>query len=383
MITCRRADNQALWETTLPTLPLHHVLQSWAWGEFKARWGWSPLRLIWYRGQEPVAAAQVLFRPISPTPLRMAYVPKGPALDPADEATVVRVLEDLERLAASRRCAFIKVDPDVPAGHPVFVPALRDRGWQFSPEQVQFRNTALLDLTPDEEALLATMRQKTRYNIRLARRRGVEVKEGGPEALPLFYAMYRETAQRDGFLIRPAAYYLDVWADFLGRGMAHLLLAWYGGEPIAGLMLFRYGHKVWYFYGASTAKHRNTMPNYLLQWEAIRWAKAQGALVYDLWGAPDRLEEDDPLWGVWRFKRGFGARFQEQIGAWDYAPWPPLYRLLTGALPALRRLWRAFRPTLTVSAPAGRIRRRRLSAEEEHHVVRPHLPVPATFGEPH
>ncbi len=344
MIALQKVTDAAVWDDAVTSLPLHHVLQSWAWGEFKARWGWFPRRFLWYKGGAPAAAAQVLVRPIPLTPFRMAYAAKGPVLDPSDEALVARVLADLEHQAVHERWVFVKVDPDVPADHPVFLGALRERGWRFSPEQVQFRNTATIDLSPDEETLLANMRQKTRYNIRLAARRGVIVRAGSVDDLPCFYAMYAETARRDGFLIRPAAYYLDVWSDFMRRGMAHLLLAWYADEPIAGLMLFRYGEKVWYFYGASTGKHRNTMPNYLLQWEAIRWAKRQGARVYDLWGAPDTLDESDPLWGVWRFKCGFKPCFREQVGAWDYSAFPPLYWLLVRGLPALRRLWRTCRP---------------------------------------
>lgn len=343
MITLREVTDADFWDTAVTSLPLHHVLQSWAWGEFKARWGWRPRRFLWERGNTPVAAAQMLLRPIPLTPFRMAYVPKGPVLDPADQPLVEQVLADLEQLATRQRCVFVKIDPDVPADHPVFVTSLRRRGWRFSPEQVQFRNTATLDLTLDEETLLANMHQKTRYNIRLAARKGVTVRAGDEGALSLFYAMYQETAERNGFLIRPAAYYLDVWRDFLRRGMAHLLLAWYAGEPIAGLLLFRYGKKVWYFYGASTNKCRHTMPNHLLQWEAIRWAKRQGALIYDFWGAPDVLDESDPLWGVWRFKRGFAPDFREQVGAWDYTAYPSLYRIVVSGLPALRRLWRTLR----------------------------------------
>lgn len=341
---------EAAWERVVPRLPLHHILQSWAWGAFKSRWGWRPYRYQWVDADGHVrAAAQVLRRAIPGTPFGVAYVPKGPLFDPDDAEVVARVLADLEQEARRLRAIWLKIDADVPADHLVVLPLLAERGWRYSPEQVQFRNTAVIDLTLDEDTLLANMHQKTRYNIRLAMRRGVQVRVGTADDLPLFYAMYRETGRRNGFLVRPEAYYLDVWRDFLQRGLAHVLLADVEGETVAGLILFRYGDTVWYFYGASTNKHRNLMPTYLLQWEAIRWGKAVGARTYDLWGAPEQENENDPLWGVWRFKRGFGATLREQMGAWDYPVSRIGYWAMWHALPRVRALWRRMKQSASGS----------------------------------
>jgi lipid II:glycine glycyltransferase (peptidoglycan interpeptide bridge formation enzyme) len=145
--------------------------------------------------------------------------------------------------------------------------------------------------------------------------------------------MYAETGRRDGFLIRPLAYYEDVWNTFMNASMAQMLLAKVDGEIVAGLILFHFGNKVWFMYGASTNKHRNRMPNYVLQWEAIRWAKSIGCTVYDMWGAPNTLDERDQLWGVWRFKQGLGAQFTPHIGAHDYPTFRPLYWFYSVVLP--------------------------------------------------
>ncbi|NIO67757.1 MAG: peptidoglycan bridge formation glycyltransferase FemA/FemB family protein [Anaerolineae bacterium] len=185
------------------------------------------------------------------------------------------------------------------------------------------------------------MKAKTRYNIRLAARRGVRVRVGGPDDLALFYEMYAETGRRDDFIIRPFAYYQDAWGAFVEAGLACLFLAEYEGEPLAGLIAFRFGQRAWYMYGASTEKHRNLMPNHLLQWEAIRWAKGEGCTVYDMWGAPDVLSEDDPLWGVYRFKEGFGGQFVRHIGAYDYPVSRPLYWFYTVLMPRYLDLLRA------------------------------------------
>lgn len=335
----RIADRET-WDSAIVQLSLHHILQSWAWGEFKSRWNWHPTRLLWRVNGEPAAGAQILRRAIPGTPFGMAYVAKGPVLDPDDKALVERVLHDIEREARRLRCAFVKIDADVPAGHDTVVPLLHRRGWRPSSEQIQFRNTAILDIMPDEETLLMDMHSKTRYNIRYAGRKGVVVEDGTLEDLPVFYEMYRETSERHGFLIRPAEYYLDVWRDFMQRGFAHVQIAYFEEEPLAGQVLFRYGDTIWYFYGASRDLHRNKQPTYLLQWEAIRWGKRVGATTYDMWGAPDILTEDDELWGVWRFKRGFNAEFREQIGAWDYPVSDLGYTLLTDAIPRVRDWWR-------------------------------------------
>jgi peptidoglycan pentaglycine glycine transferase (the first glycine) len=341
------------WDRALLALPNPHILQSWAWGEFKARHGWQASRLLFEEGGQPVAAASVLQRRLPRLPLSILYVPKGPALDWADAELAESILAELESMTRRRRALFVKLDPDVyyPQDAPIFSPrpdcaprvagVLESRGWLSSAEQIQFRNTLLLDLTSSEDELLAGMKQKTRYNVRLAERRGVAVQQvsGADSAtrigqsLDLFYHLYAETARRDGFVIRPLDYYHDAWGTFLREGLACLLLASYDGETVAGLLLFTFGPTAWYMYGASSDRHRKHMPNYLLQWEAIRWAKTAGCTLYDLWGAPDDLDESDPMWGVVRFKFGLGGHLACGLGAWDCAVNQAGYRLYTEIIP--------------------------------------------------
>ncbi|MCB0210407.1 MAG: peptidoglycan bridge formation glycyltransferase FemA/FemB family protein [Anaerolineae bacterium] len=342
-----------LWDRSLAALPYAHALQSWEWGEFKSRWGWSAARLLWQHDDRPVAAAQILARPIPPTPWQFMYITKGPALDYADAALVDTVLGDLETYAAENRALFLKIDPDVaryygepeaepprdPTGQAV-LDQLARRGWCYSPEQIQFKNTVLIDLQPEPDAILARMKSKWRYNIRLAGRKGVEVRTAHRQDLPTFFAMYAETAQRDGFLIRPEAYYLDVWRRFIEIDQAELLLASVGDEVVAGIILFYFGARAWYLYGASTEQHRNLMPNHLLQWTAMCRAKSRGCTVYDMWGAPDVFDESDSMWGVYRFKQGFNGEVLQGIGAYDYPVRPRLYRAFTQTLPQARTLIR-------------------------------------------
>jgi lipid II:glycine glycyltransferase (peptidoglycan interpeptide bridge formation enzyme) len=356
MSNFRISHDQNEWDQALAALPATHALQSWAWGDFKSRWGWTAERLLWPAEGRPVAAAQILARPLPRTPWRFLYVSKGPVLDYADTKLAFQVLSDLEDYARQANALFIKIDPDAPRqyGEPEAacppdpvgqgtLAVLERRGWQFSPEQIQFRNTVVVDISGDLDELLAGMKSKWRYNIRLAERKGVLVRSGAEADLAEFYRMYAETAARDGFLIRPAAYYQDVWRQFLAVGQAELLLASVEGEAVAGLILFVFGRRAWYMYGASSGQHRQLMPNHLLQWQAMGRARARGCTVYDLWGAPDVFDESDPLWGVYRFKQGFGGQVVQGLGAFDYPVRPGLYWAFTKALPRVRSVWRRFK----------------------------------------
>ncbi len=353
-------ENPAEWNRIVSGLAGRHLLQSWQWGDFKARHGWTATRIVWCDEQDrPVAAAQILKRRVELPALRagasLLYCPRGPALDWSDRVLRRTVLADLKTLAERERAVLLKIDPELPLAVEPSTPGLDDLaglrselstelerlGWQRSGQQIQFRNTLVLDLRPSEEVLLRTMKQKTRYNVRLAGRRGVGVRTGGTEDLDLLFKMYAETAHRDGFPIRAPEYYMDLWNTFIGSDLAQAFIATVQEQAVAALILYRFADRAWYLHGMSRALHREKMPNHLLQWEAIRWAKRQGCVWYDFWGAPDKIVKTDPLWGVYRFKQGFGGRLVPGIGAWDFAPRPGLYWFYTRLFPPLLALMRA------------------------------------------
>ena len=344
------------WNDLIASMPDPHILQSWEWGKIKNQFGWQPTYHQW---QTPgPAAALVLERRIAlaslSSPLRILYVPKGPLLEWNHIALRKQVLDDLQRLARDRGAIFIKTDPDIVIATEPFISDtdrsnslgqtitadLLSRGWRYSQDQIQFRNTVLLDLTASEEELFGRMKPKARYNIRLAERKGVHVRLGNAGDYPLLYRMYAETSIRDGFAIRDEGYYQAVWETFSQQGMAEPLIAEVDDQPVAALILFYFARKAWYLYGMSRALHREKMPNYLLQWEAMRRAKEKGCRSYDLWGAPDRFDETDPLWGVYRFKAGLGGQVLQTIGAWDLPVRPMLYQLYTQTLPRILNLMR-------------------------------------------
>ncbi len=358
--------NSETWNKTISSFPEPHLLQTWQWGEVKSNFGWQAFHQIWGDEHHPDAAALILQRTIPlvgfAAKLRVLYVPKGPILrDWGDGYLRKRVLDDIQKLARDRGAIFIKIDPDVPLGagipgeddaveNPVgdaLRQELTNRGWRFSDEQIQFRNTVLLDLTASEDEMLARMKQKTRYNIRYAGRKGVSVRIGTIDDLGLLYRMYAETSTRDGFVIRGEDYYRSVWGSFLANDMLDPLIAEVEGQPVGGLMLFRFAGRAWYLHGMSRDLHRKKMPNYLLQMEAMRRAKEMGCTVYDLWGAPDVFDESDSMWGVFRFKRGLGGTVQRTIGAYDYPVRPFYYKLYTQTLPQMLNIMRRRRKVIT------------------------------------
>ena len=197
---------------------------------------------------------------------------------------------------------------------------------------IQPRQTAMVNIAPDEKNILASMKSKTRYNIRLAKRKGITIRFASADDLPAFHAISKITAERNKFSVHSLEYYQTVFRTFPAEYRA-LLLAEYEGQLLAGIMVFAWEKTAYYLYGASNNEHRNRMPTYLLQWEAMCWAKKAGCERYDLWGIPDapfeKLEagfktRNDGLWGVYRFKRGFAGDIVRSVGAFDYV-YKPLH----------------------------------------------------------
>lgn len=310
------------WDDFLAGYPDAHILQSSAWGELKAAFGWRSLRL-----RVGDTGAQVLFRRL-PLGISLAYLPKGPV---GKDWGVL--WPQLDAICRQQRAVFLKVEPD--AWHPL--PPQREAEMKgFFPDAgcIQPRRTVVIALDGAEDDWLERMKQKTRYNIRLAQRKGVIVRPSAD--LASFYRMVQITGNRDGFGVHTDAYYQLCYDRFVPRGEAVLLIAEYNGRPLAGIMVFGRGKRAWYFYGASNDEERNRMPAYLLQWEAMRWAAERGCQTYDLWGIPDLDEEElekrfeqnaSGLWGVYRFKRGFGGQVMRAAAAWERVYNTPLYFL--------------------------------------------------------
>lgn len=374
------------WNEIVSKLNFPHLLQTYQWGLLKSDFGWQPLWKVWQDSNNIVAAALILEKSITfggySTPFKILYVPKGPLLrDWQDINLIKRVFSDLKSIGKKKKAIFIKIDPDIIVGTStsndyhklsrenlgeLVIQEMKAQYWIYSPEQIQFRNTMILDLTRSEDDLLIGMKQKTRYNIRLAEKRGVSIRDGNILDIPLLYQMYAETSLRDNFALRDQTYYQKVWGLFIKNinnlniqdpvynlGMkrkisqrnfcnpsAKILIAEVNHEPIAAVVCYHYAGRAWYFYGMSKNSHREKMPNHLLQWVAILRAKQDGCKVYDFWGAPEIFDQSDPLYGLFRFKSGFGGQYIRNIGAWDYPIMPIYYQLYIKILPHILAIMR-------------------------------------------
>jgi lipid II:glycine glycyltransferase (peptidoglycan interpeptide bridge formation enzyme) len=324
-------------------------LQSAFWGRFKARFGWKPHAFLvgWPSGA--AVPLLVLTRPLV-RGITFAYVPWGPELPPgfsAEDGGRTLALTELARALRQhlpRSTAFIRFDPpwysaDLPHAS-AFSPApLVGRPFSRAAADIQPPDTVLIDLTQSEEELFSTMKEKCRYNVRLSAKKGVIVRQAGEEALDVFYRLFEETAERDGIAIHHRDYYAALFAlaaerenaapDGAGNSESggvelRLYIAAHGGEDLAAIITLFRGEEAVYLYGASSNSKRNLMATYLLQWTAIKDAKAFGCKRYDLFGIPPGDDPSHPMAGLYRFKTGFGGSVIHRSGSWDFAYRPAI-----------------------------------------------------------
>ena len=309
------------WNKLVEANSYAHVMQHGAWGEFKSQFGWSA-----YRITNRDSGAQLLIRDL-PFGFKLAYIPKGPV-----GGNWKSLLPELHEFCKKKNVFVLRIEPNGWDSGSKQIIEMPDDFFQSTP--IQPRRTIVVDLGCSEDEILMRMKQKTRYNIRLAIKKGVIVSRS--KDVNKFYDLMLKTGERDQFGIHSLNYYQNAYDIFSKYRSCELFLASHQGLPLAGIMVFMHGSRAWYFYGASLDEARERMPTYLLQWQAIRWAKKMGCQEYDLWGVPDEdeptLEKEftdrsDGLWGVYRFKRGFGGKLHRSLGAWDYIYSPLRYQL--------------------------------------------------------
>jgi lipid II:glycine glycyltransferase (peptidoglycan interpeptide bridge formation enzyme) len=312
--------NEHDWNAFLESQKEVSILQSSEWGVLKSAFGWETVRFI-----AEGAGAQILFRKIFPG-ISFAYIPKGPV-----GAGTPAFFNELDEICRQKNAFFLRIEPDAWEDNSQRV---IEKGFQDVSRAIQPRRTVIISLQGTEDEWLARMKQKTRYNIRLAQKKGVEVTQSSDVAV--FTKLMALTSQRDKFGAHSQAYYQKVFDLYNPSGNCQLFIAQYEEKPLAAIMVFAYRGRAYYFYGASGNDRRNLMPNYALQWEAMRWASQQGCVLYDLWGIPDEDEEvlegqfdsrTDGLWPVYRFKRGFGGTVVRSACPQDKVYNPLFYRI--------------------------------------------------------
>ncbi len=313
--------NKKTWDENFPTLENPHILQTFEWGELKSEFGWTP-----YRFEHNSSIFQILMKKL-PFGLKIAYIPKG----------IINTENDglwklIDEFCISKKAIFLKYEHDSFIGEG---DQNRVETKFIVSKPIQPKSTIEIDLSGSESDWLVRMRQKTRYNIKLAIKKGIQIEQ--TDDVSTFHQLMLDTGIRDNFGVHSKKYYQLVFDLFSPSNKVALLIAKFEQSPLAGLMIFRSGDRSWYFYGASNNLERNRMPTYLLQFEAMKWAKSLGCKSYDLWGIPDDDEEvlerdfnnrSDGLWGVYRFKRGFGGVIKRASPAYDRVYNPVLYKMI-------------------------------------------------------
>lgn len=315
------------WNEFLARHPDTHILQTGEWGQLKSAFGWEAARVV-----ADGAGAQILFRRL-PLGLTFAYIPKGPVYREPAAAASPQFWAEVDALCRRKRAVFLKLEPNSwEDNNSTFI--LPHSLFVLSPQQIQPRSTLIVDLAGSEEEVFSRMKPKTRYNVRLAGRKEVVIRPS--DDIRDFYHVMSITSQREQFHVHSLAYYRRAYELFHPAGMCELLVADFQGQTLATVMVFASGKCGYYLYGASSDQERNRKPTYPLQWEALRWAHSRGCTEYDMWGIPDEASEDMPaeaeeredgLWGVYRFKKGFGGEIRRAVRAVDRVYNPLLYKL--------------------------------------------------------
>src|ERR671916_1729640 len=302
------------------------------------RLSWRPIRLVLERDGEVVGLGQFLVYNTAPVPGVLMYCTKGPWLPWDDEEAVQTFFESVRAIAGREGAHTVKIEPEVLEQQKDVKAFLGELGFRKARYDLNMKTTLVVDLSLPEEDLLGRMKGKTRYNVRLAAKKGVGVVEPEfEEGWPTFYEWMKATSERkeDYVLRRSRDYLYGVMRSMHDAGQGRLFFAEHEGKPLAGMYVFTFGEKYWYMYGASSDEKRNLKPNYLLQWEVMRWAKRRGLMHYDMVGVPkpEELNEDNSLWNVYKFKEGFGGEISDSLGCYDL----PVGRLRAAA-------WYKFEP---------------------------------------
>ncbi len=313
----------ATWDTFVTSHPRAHLLQLSDWGALKSDFGWQPLRVaVASPDGTLLAGVQLLLRDLPLRLGRLAYAPYGPLVDWADGEQVRALMAAVDDAARRQHAALLTIEPGFGLDHVDFAAF----GLRPSPRTIQPPRTLVIDLRGDDDTILNRMNQGTRRNIRKSIKFDVTIREGTPADVASFNALLAETGDRSEFGVHVPAYYERAYELFVPSGRAALLLGSYAGQDLAGVMVFTLNDRAWYLYGASSERERQRMASYGVQWAGIQWAKGRGASQYDMYGVPDAdpdtlesqfAERDDGLWGVYRFKRGWGGDVQRSVGAWD------------------------------------------------------------------
>jgi len=318
-----------------------NFLQALEWARVKA--DWKNIYFVIRDKGVVKGAGSILIRRLPVIGKNFMYCPRGPVLDYTDREVLGFFTDKMKEMSRQYNAIMLKVDPDIEAAEKDKVDNLFGLGYKRKPltlnfEGIQPRFVSRLDITSDLDEVMAGLHHKTRYNIRLAERKGVKVRVGTRDDLKAFHSIMEVTGLRDNFVVRSLAYFQKMYDELVPPGYMRLYIAEYEDKVLSGAISLAFGDKCWYLYGASSNEQRNLMPNYLMQWEMIKWAKEEGCDIYDFRGISGDMDPSNPLYGLFRFKKGFNGKFTEFAGEFDLVFDPLMYKLWDVGIPLAKKL---------------------------------------------
>lgn len=331
-----RLDEKELYNSMV-----QHPLQSWEWGEFRARTGLKVERIGFFDGGKLQHALQISFHPIPVIGMNAGYVARG--FMPDEEQ-----LAGIKQIAKKNNALFVKLEPNiigevgVPSAHPQIADFLIKNGSQPG-RHILPKYTFIIDLQKTEEELFAALSSKTRYNVNLAIRKGVKIVEQTSEqGMQVYVDILKETIKRQGFYAHSPDYFTDMWKILGNSGMLRIFHAVYEGQVLTAWVMFIQDNVLYYPYGASLREHRDVMASNLMAWEMIRFGQQNGCHTFDMWGSlgpePDK---NHPWYGFHRFKKSYGGKLSESVGSYDLVinkQLYPLFRIADNARWSLLKL---------------------------------------------
>lgn len=335
-------DKLKEYEQFLQKCPKGHFAQTPQWARLKDMWQNEVVLSLDENGKIK-GSMSLLIRKIPFFKSTIMYSPRGPVCDIYDKQTIKELVDGAKELAKKYKSYVLKIDPDVEISDEKFKTIMSQCGFKtktsknfegIQPNFVFRKNISGMS----EQEVFDSFHSKHRYNVRLAIKKGCSVKIGKREDLKSFVDIMMETGVRDGFVPRSLEYFEKMY-DELGD-MMRLYLVYYNDKVISGAISILYGNKVWYLYGASSNEFRNVMPNYLMQWEMIKWAVEEKCDIYDFRGVSGDLDESNPMYGLYRFKKGFNGDLVEFVGALDYVFNPLMYFIVEKGEKTYRELRR-------------------------------------------
>ena len=345
MILEKTEKNLKEYEDFIKNCPKGHFAQTTMWAKIKDNWI-NEIVVSYDKEGKINGAMSVLIRKVPIFKASLMYSPRGPVCDVHDKKVLKTLLDGAKDLAKKYNAYVLKLDPDIKNSDAEFLDIVKELGFKVKSagknfEGIQPKFVFRLDVKDKtEDEIFSAFHNKTRYNVRVALKNGVTTSIGTREDLKRFHEIMIETGTRDEFVIRPLEYFEKMYDVMAPSGNLRLYLAHYEGKIISGTIAIKYGDKVWYLYGASSNSYRNVMPNYLLQWEMIKWAIEEKCRIYDFRGVSGDLSEDNPLYGLYRFKKGFSGEFTEFVGDIDYTFKPFMKLMVEKGEPIFRKVRR-------------------------------------------